>query len=147
MFWDQRSEIIVMLTNFVENGQLKCHQYWPYEGESYPSQAIYGDFSVSVLSMQEGKGYTRRKMTIKYGSEARTFDHFQYTIWPDNGVPDSTVDLVEFRHTVRRAVNDTSSKAGSIIVHCSAGTCAPSCLASLFRCWTHWRLHHHGSLA
>jgi len=32
MVWEQGSVVIVMLTKLTENGEAKCHRYWPEEG-------------------------------------------------------------------------------------------------------------------
>ena len=32
MVWEQGSVVIVMLTKLTENGEAKCHRYWPDEG-------------------------------------------------------------------------------------------------------------------
>nr|XP_014339819.1 PREDICTED: tyrosine-protein phosphatase 12-like [Latimeria chalumnae] len=35
MVWQERSAVIVMLTGLVENGKVKCDQYWPELTETY----------------------------------------------------------------------------------------------------------------
>ena len=32
MVWEQGSVVIVMLSKLTENGEAKCHRYWPEEG-------------------------------------------------------------------------------------------------------------------
>jgi protein tyrosine phosphatase len=123
MIWENKSEIVLMLTNLVEGSTLKCHQYWPDESNGYPAQSSYGAFTVSVLSKQETPTHGRRKISIRSASQTRAIDHFQYTVWPDHGVPETTIELVEFRQVVRRAANESlSATPGPLVAHCSAGS-------------------------
>ena len=121
MIWEQNSEIVLMLTNLIENGSIKCQQYWPDEASGLPSRATYGAFSVTVVSKQESRSYIRRKLTVRSGSETRSIEHFHYTAWPDHGVPSATYEIVEFRNAVRRAMADLVSSTGPVLAHCSAG--------------------------
>jgi protein tyrosine phosphatase len=146
MMWENKSEIILMLTNLIESSMLKCHQYWPDESNGFPAQLAYGAFTVSVLSKQETRIYVRRKISIRSGSQTRTVDHFHYTVWPDHGVPETTVELVEFRHAVLRAANESvSPNPGPTVVHCSAGLSLATVLSVAFphstRCWKNRCLH------
>ena len=45
--------------------------------------------------------------------------HFQYTAWPDHGVPQQSNSLVAFIHRVR--VSHPPSNSTPLLVHCSAG--------------------------
>jgi protein tyrosine phosphatase len=45
MLWAQRVEVIVMLTGCVENGVLKCNQYWPSDGDT---PAVHDDVGLVV---------------------------------------------------------------------------------------------------
>lgn len=50
--------------------------------------------------------------------EERHISHMQYLAWPDHGVPDNSVQFLEFTERVRKA------RVGMVeptIVHCSAG--------------------------
>lgn len=42
----------------------------------------------------------------------------RYTAWPDHGVPETTEEMLKFRHTVREVYD---AAGGPIITHCSAG--------------------------
>ncbi|XP_068442248.1 receptor-type tyrosine-protein phosphatase beta-like [Clinocottus analis] len=119
MVWEHGVHNIVMVTQCVEKGRVKCDQYWPAEREPL----YYGDLVVQTLSESVLPEWTIRELKIT--SEAgcrypRVLRHFHYTVWPDHGVPESTQSLVQFVRTVRDYV-DRSPSTGATVVHCSAG--------------------------
>ncbi|KAJ8305720.1 hypothetical protein KUTeg_016265 [Tegillarca granosa] len=60
MVWQEQVEKIVMLANVVENGKVKCEQYWP---DNQPLQ--YKDLLVTVVSIVDLAKYSIRQMTLK----------------------------------------------------------------------------------
>ena len=42
MVWQEKSNVVVMLTNLVEMGKRKCHKYWPDD------RGLYGTVEVSL---------------------------------------------------------------------------------------------------
>ncbi|XP_051542774.1 receptor-type tyrosine-protein phosphatase H [Myxocyprinus asiaticus] len=118
MIWEKRSRVIVMVTNCIESGRTKCEQYWPLDYTS----CLYGNLLVTVISEDKAQSWTLREFTVKnkQTSEMRTVRHFNFTAWPDHGVPLSTEELIRFRGLVRQRI-ESSSSAGPTVVHCSAG--------------------------
>ncbi|XP_056280554.1 receptor-type tyrosine-protein phosphatase beta isoform X2 [Pseudoliparis swirei] len=119
MVWEHGVHNVVMVTQCVEKGRVKCDQYWPADREPL----YYGDLVVQMLSESVLPEWTIRefKITSERGcSYPRVLRHFHYTVWPDHGVPDSTQSLVQFVRTVRDYV-DRSPSTGATVVHCSAG--------------------------
>ncbi|XP_076254583.1 protein tyrosine phosphatase Meg2 isoform X2 [Rhynchophorus ferrugineus] len=130
MVWEQHTLVIVMTTRAMERGRPKCHQYWePEEG----GEAVYGHFSVKTLSVETDPDYivTTIGLTNKKTDEVREVSHWQFTSWPDYGVPSSAKAMLQFLERVRRqqasmvrALEDTwagHSRGPPIVVHCSAG--------------------------
>ncbi|KAM9436281.1 receptor-type tyrosine-protein phosphatase H-like [Clarias gariepinus] len=118
MVWEQKSSAIVMLTNCTEGGRIKCEQYWPMDD----MPCLYGNVRVSVLSEQKESCWTRRALVVRNesASEAHIVAHFQFTEWPDHGVPTGTEALIQFRWIVRQHI-ETFSFSGPTVVHCSNG--------------------------
>ncbi|KAM8892397.1 receptor-type tyrosine-protein phosphatase beta isoform 2-T2 [Spinachia spinachia] len=119
MLWEQNIHNIVMVTQCVEKGRVKCDHYWPFDQEPL----YYGDLIVQMLSESVLPEWTIREFNIcseEQLSSTRLVRHFHYTVWPDHGVPETTYSLVQFVRTVRDFV-DRSPGSGPAVVHCSAG--------------------------
>ncbi|KAM9846095.1 receptor-type tyrosine-protein phosphatase beta [Aulostomus maculatus] len=119
MVWEHHVYNIVMVTQCVEKGRVKCDQYWPADREPL----YYGELVIQMLSESVLPEWTIREFRITSESSRgypRVLRHFHYTVWPDHGVPDSTQSLIQFVRTVRDYV-DRSPSTGATVVHCSAG--------------------------
>eukprot|EP00049_Salpingoeca_infusionum_P020372 m.363948 g.363948 ORF g.363948 m.363948 type:complete len:687 (+) comp24830_c0_seq1:60-2120(+) len=115
MVWEQNSNVIVMVTNLMEGGKLKCHKYWPDSGTSQD----YGGFKVVAGPKKEKSHYTQRRfiMINQSSGEKREIVHYLYTAWPDHGVPNSAQELLHFRHVVYKEWTPKTP----VVIHCSAG--------------------------
>ncbi|XP_058481071.1 receptor-type tyrosine-protein phosphatase beta [Solea solea] len=119
MVWEHGVYNVVMVTQCVEKGRVKCDQYWPADREPL----YYGDLVIQMLSESVLPEWTIREFKITSESGCtypRVLRHFHYTVWPDHGVPESTQSLIQFVRTVRDYV-DRSPSTGPTVVHCSAG--------------------------
>uniref|UniRef100_A0A8C9ZEK3 protein-tyrosine-phosphatase n=1 Tax=Sander lucioperca TaxID=283035 RepID=A0A8C9ZEK3_SANLU len=119
MVWEHGVYNVVMVTQCVEKGRVKCDQYWPPDREPL----YYGDLVIQMLSESVLPEWTIREFKITSESSSsypRVLRHFHYTVWPDHGVPESTQSLIQFVRTVRDYV-DRSPSTGATVVHCSAG--------------------------
>ncbi|XP_053378702.1 receptor-type tyrosine-protein phosphatase kappa-like [Mercenaria mercenaria] len=114
MVWNEKSDIIVMLTNLSEASGMKCEKYWP-ESET---EELYGEVKVKCLSVEKYAEYTVRTFEVSKGKEERNLLQLHYTAWPDKGVPLEVTSLVEFRQRVKAV---PVILGGPVIVHCSAG--------------------------
>ncbi|XP_052241849.1 uncharacterized protein LOC127851914 isoform X3 [Dreissena polymorpha] len=115
MIWQQRVEKIIMLTNLMELGTLKCLQYWP---EEIGSVSTFGDVNVKFIGIEETYDFNIRTLNIHKGQEKRHVKQFHFKSWPDKDVPDTTWCLLDFWRAVD--TND-STNTSPIVVHCSAG--------------------------
>ncbi|XP_040284893.1 receptor-type tyrosine-protein phosphatase H [Bufo bufo] len=118
MIWEHQVNTIVMLTNCMENGRVKCEHYWPLDY----TPCTYGDITVTVTSETILSEWTIGDFSIKHAKEPgiKYVRHFHFTAWPDHGVPDSTSSIIQFRNLVREYMDERKS-SGPTVVHCSAG--------------------------
>nr|XP_033477392.1 receptor-type tyrosine-protein phosphatase F-like [Epinephelus lanceolatus] len=117
MLWEHNSTIVVMLTNLHEMGQEKCHQYWPAE-----RSARYQYFVVDPMAEYNMPQYILRefKVTDARDGQSRTIRQFQFTDWPEQGVPKTLEGFIDFIGQVHKT-KEQFGQDGPITVHCSAG--------------------------
>ncbi|XP_057181725.1 receptor-type tyrosine-protein phosphatase S isoform X4 [Triplophysa rosa] len=121
MVWEQRSATVVMMTKLEEKSRIKCDQYWPSRGTE-----TYGMIQVTLLDTIELATFCVRTFSLhKNGSsEKREVRQFQFTAWPDHGVPEYPTPFLAF---LRRVKTCNPPDAGPIIAHCSAGVGRTGC--------------------
>uniref|UniRef100_M3ZDI7 protein-tyrosine-phosphatase n=1 Tax=Xiphophorus maculatus TaxID=8083 RepID=M3ZDI7_XIPMA len=124
MVWQENSASIVMVTNLVEVGRVKCVRYWPDETE------VYGDIKVTLIETEPLAEYVIRTFTVqkKGHHEIRELRQFHFTSWPDHGVPCYATGLLGF---IRQVKFLNPPDAGPIAVHCSAGAGRTGCFIAV----------------
>ncbi|KTG40243.1 hypothetical protein cypCar_00037354, partial [Cyprinus carpio] len=143
-FWNmvlqQKSHIIVMLTQCNERRRVKCDHYWPFTEEP----VAYGDITVEMLSETDSPEWTVRNFRLGYADETQDILHFNYTSWPDHGVPtvNAIESILQFVQIVRQQVSRTK---GPIVVHCSAGVGRTGTFIALDRLMQHIQEHESDS--
>ncbi|XP_026139983.1 tyrosine-protein phosphatase non-receptor type 2-like isoform X3 [Carassius auratus] len=121
MIWEQRCKAVIMLNRVIEKGSEKCAQYWPSEEERDMDFSDTG-FTVTLVSEDVKPNYTIRLLELGNGKtgETREIYHFNYTTWPDFGVPESPASFLNFLFKVRES-GSLGPENGPAVVHCSAG--------------------------
>ncbi|KAK7148451.1 hypothetical protein R3I93_012700 [Phoxinus phoxinus] len=115
MVWENKSDVIAMMTQEVERGRVKCHKYWPEKLDVPKETSRYQLF----LDNYQMLGYFHIKvikMVEKESGGVHFVKHLKFTTWPDHGTPHSSEQLVCFIRYMR-AIHSK----GPITVHCSAG--------------------------
>ncbi|VDL61428.1 unnamed protein product [Hymenolepis diminuta] len=119
MIWQHNSPIIVMLSQVVENCREQCFQYWPSERSQR-----YEQFLVEPMVEYNMPSFVLRefRITDTQDGQSRTLRQFQFSDWPDNGVPisraaETLIDLISQVHKTQAQFGQD----GPITVHCSAG--------------------------
>ncbi|KAM8966754.1 receptor-type tyrosine-protein phosphatase mu isoform 2-T2 [Pelodytes ibericus] len=120
MVWHENTASIVMVTNLVEVGRVKCCKYWPDDTE------IYKDIKVTLIETELLAEYVIRTFAVEKRGvhEIREIRQFHFTGWPDHGVPYHATGLLGF---VRQVKSKSPSNAGPLVIHCSAGAGRTGC--------------------
>ncbi|XP_070074372.1 tyrosine-protein phosphatase non-receptor type 9 isoform X2 [Drosophila takahashii] len=130
MIWEQHCLVIVMTTRVMERGRVKCGQYWEPTEES---SLEFGDYHVRTISVECNEDYMVASLELRNikTDEIRNVSHWQFTSWPDYGVPSSAMAMLNFLQKVREkqaqlvhGLGDTwagHARGPPIVVHCSAG--------------------------
>lgn len=130
MVWEQQALVVVMTTRVMERGRTKCAQYWQDEEGGV---VTHGYFKCTTQAIEQHPDYviTSILLTNTKTDESRDVSHYQFTSWPDYGVPLSAMAMLDFLQKVRicqsemlTALGDTWAghpRGPPIIVHCSAG--------------------------
>ncbi|MBN3306688.1 PTN18 phosphatase, partial [Amia calva] len=115
MVWQYRVKVIIMACREIEMGKKKCEPYWA----AYTETATFGPFVVSnVAESQPSEEVVVRTLVAKFQGEVRTISQFQYTAWPDHGIPSAADGILGMMEMVHAAQGGDTSP---ILVHCSAG--------------------------
>jgi len=120
MVWEQGCKIIVMLTKETESGREKCYLYWPpIEGDTLR----FDDITVKLEhSTSDTPQISIRDIKILKDGEERGIKHYQYTEWPDHGLPHGTqtfLHLLKLVNNFNRSLFD--AQPPPVCIHCSAG--------------------------
>uniref|UniRef100_A0A674PPU4 Receptor-type tyrosine-protein phosphatase kappa n=1 Tax=Takifugu rubripes TaxID=31033 RepID=A0A674PPU4_TAKRU len=124
MVWQENTSSIVMVTNLVEVGRVKCVRYWPDETE------IYGDIKVTLTETEPLAEFVIRTFTVqkKGYHDIREVRQFHFTSWPDHGVPCYATGLLGF---IRQVKFLNPPGTGPIVAHCSAGAGRTGCFIAV----------------
>ncbi|KAK2842216.1 hypothetical protein Q5P01_012416 [Channa striata] len=114
MIWETRTHTIAMLTQCYEKGRIRCQKYWP---EDNKPMTVFSDILISKVSEEVLPDWTVRTLKVEKHGQYILVRHFNYTSWPEHGVPESCSTLIKFVKAVRAHRHNNST----IVVHCSAG--------------------------
>ncbi|XP_051895284.1 LOW QUALITY PROTEIN: tyrosine-protein phosphatase non-receptor type 13 [Pristis pectinata] len=116
MVWEQKSNVIAMMTLEVEGGKVKCQRYWPELQDQ--SMMINNRLKIILRSSEILREFIIRKIEMNdmWSGESRQITHLNFTAWPDHGTPEQPEQLVDFLTALR-----CIKHSGPLIAHCSAG--------------------------
>ncbi|KAK0155112.1 Phosphatidylinositol phosphatase PTPRQ [Merluccius polli] len=114
MVWETGTRTIAMLTQCYEKGRIRCHQYWPEDNKPL---TVFGDIIITKLAENVFPDWTVRAIKVERHGDYMVVHHFNFTTWPEHGVPESSSTLIQFVKAVRADRHETTT----IVVHCSAG--------------------------
>uniref|UniRef100_A0A8C6NJD7 Protein tyrosine phosphatase non-receptor type 13 n=1 Tax=Nothobranchius furzeri TaxID=105023 RepID=A0A8C6NJD7_NOTFU len=116
MVWEQKSNVIAMMTQEVEGGKVKCQRYWPDTPKT--AEMVDDRLQVTLIKDQHLDNFIIRLIEVKdvQTGESQIVTHLNYTGWPDHGTPSQPEHLLMFISYMRHI-----HRSGPIITHCSAG--------------------------
>uniref|UniRef100_A0A8C4F8Q1 Tyrosine-protein phosphatase non-receptor type 13 n=1 Tax=Dicentrarchus labrax TaxID=13489 RepID=A0A8C4F8Q1_DICLA len=116
MVWEQKSNVIAMMTQEVEGGKVKCQRYWPDTPRT--AEMVDDRLQITLIKDQYLDNFVIRLIEIKdvQTNEIQRVTHLNYTGWPDHGTPSQPEQLLTFISYMRHV-----HRSGPIITHCSAG--------------------------
>ncbi|KAI1892681.1 hypothetical protein AGOR_G00136060 [Albula goreensis] len=115
MIWQYDVKVIVMACREIEMGKKKCERYWAAHTET----SIFGPFAITNLEeLSPNEEIITRTLLVKYQDETRTLSQFQYTAWPDHGIPYASDGILGLMDMVRKI---QGIGVAPILIHCSAG--------------------------
>ncbi|XP_078025220.1 protein tyrosine phosphatase receptor type Fa isoform X5 [Epinephelus lanceolatus] len=151
MLWEHNSTIVVMLTNLREMGQEKCHQYWPAERSARYQYFVVdpmAEYNMPQYILREFKVTDAREgavdlfellpisvsnfLCVHQDGQSRTIRQFQFTDWPEQGVPKTLEGFIDFIGQVHKT-KEQFGQDGPITVHCRNST---NCAIGLL--WSTW---------
>lgn len=118
-FWrlihQHRIKTVVLIANVVEDNIVKCTEFWPREGK-----VTMGHFFLELREEQVYADFVVRDVQLRESQEqyARIVRLYEFTSWPDHGVPDDPIPFLDMRYKVRQYHGDDP---GPILVHCGTG--------------------------
>ncbi len=124
MVWQEKSQIILMITHEEEKGRVKCARYWP---QNVNESQKYGQITVTFTKLnQVCEDYVLREFLLSYSDgqaaeppQQRKCYQFQYLTWSDHGVPENHSNTLQFVERFNKLYEESDKTA--ITVHCSAG--------------------------
>ncbi|XP_078386842.1 FERM and PDZ domain-containing protein 2 isoform X2 [Cetorhinus maximus] len=115
MIWENKADVIAMMTREHERGKVKCHRYWP-DKMYKPIRVNKYHLTLENHQMLDSFEINAMKMTDSETGEIHYVKHLKFITWPDHGTPNSSEKLVHFILYMREVHHK-----GPIVVHCSAG--------------------------
>ncbi|KAM7533836.1 hypothetical protein Aperf_G00000108800 [Anoplocephala perfoliata] len=125
MVWTTGASIIIMLTKTVENGKVKCGQYWPSPDINHGQSTLrFPPFTITNTKQTlEANGlYTLSQLQLartNFG-ELRQVEHYLFLGWPDFDVPREPKGFLTFLDVIDERLRQLVTNA-PLIIHCSAG--------------------------
>jgi protein tyrosine phosphatase len=123
MVYQQKSELIVMVTKEWESGREKSSRYWPEKDNTLVFKNNVTGQILSVTGVKEdwlsdskeSIMHRQFKLQVDNSDDVFVVDQLAYNGWPDHGVPVQS----SFRQLIHEL--NTMKKHGPVTVHCSAG--------------------------
>ncbi|XP_041987195.1 tyrosine-protein phosphatase corkscrew-like isoform X2 [Aricia agestis] len=123
MIWQEDVRVIAMITRENEKDKEKCARYWPVLGK----EEVYDDnIAVKFISESCYEDYVLREFDVNDNNTCKVIYQYQYTNWPDHGVPEDPNGVLGLLNDINRKMYHITQEKDApdqniLCVHCSAG--------------------------
>ncbi|GFS83414.1 tyrosine-protein phosphatase 9, partial [Nephila pilipes] len=113
MIWQEDVNVIAMTVNIIEGGKKKCEKYWP------DKVSKVADIIITLQNEMAFIDCTIRNFKLqKVGvSGHRIVRQYQYTAWPDHGVPTYPLALINVIKNIQ-SFQKMQQKWTPWVLHC-----------------------------
>ncbi|XP_065656292.1 tyrosine-protein phosphatase non-receptor type 21 isoform X2 [Hydra vulgaris] len=124
MIWNEKINVIVMMSKLKERGEEICFPYWPTNNDV----VAYNQVKVKQNFVKTYENYIVRRLVLQHDfiDKTQTLFHFQYNQWPvDYDVPKSSKPIIEFIneiHSIQKLLSNSTSSLQPLLVHCEDGS-------------------------
>ncbi|GAB6024060.1 hypothetical protein CHUAL_008773 [Chamberlinius hualienensis] len=138
MIWENQCKVVLMFTNWDENGVAKCAQYFS-ESNTIDNHRLFGDYQITTKKIDVRESFTITHLQLKNLEKnlMRDVIHYWYTVWPAQGVPNEKVSILEMILEARPSIK---SNPGPTVVHCSPGTGRTGTVLAIDTCMQEFEL-------
>lgn len=123
MIWQEKCQIILMITHEEEKGRIKCAKYWPIDSAAKVniSEETYGRINVKLVKKTLiCDDYLVREFVVSCPMEDPTHTRkcyqFQYLAWSDHGVPENPHVTLSFIEHFNKLYSELDK--APVTVHC-----------------------------
>ncbi|CAH2269407.1 putative GPI-anchored protein pfl2 [Pararge aegeria] len=101
MIWEQNSRVLVMLTEYMENGVEKCYEYLP-PSEISDNRRTFGEFQIILKKREQRDKYAISSIQL-INLMTRTWREVTqlWYFWPAKGVPEDYDSIIDFLSEMR----------------------------------------------
>lgn len=118
MIYEYKVQVIVMLCNLTEKGEIKCYEYW---GQNV-NKLMNNNYTLTFDPKEEtnpAHNVFKRKFELNNTREGKSITVYQlhFTGWPDHGIPS---DIFKSFNYIMDEINNLKGNS-PYVCHCSAG--------------------------
>ena len=125
MILENKTTIIITLCNLIENGKVKCHQYWPDKLKQFDNFSI-----ILIKESLVMKNLVERIFSVTNGNQNHIVTQLHFQGWPDHSVPLIDEMMIHYDYMFPKV-----KTGNNVVIHCSAGIGRTGTFISSFLIW------------
>lgn len=120
MIYETGASTVIMMTNIMEGGKVKCAQYWPLNDQD---TIQYGGCKVKLIAVEESADVTRRELCLTNSSDGykslRLLRMWHFTSPTEKSMSMSGLNMISVIEQMSRWQKQQGNTPA--VVHCSGG--------------------------